>query len=57
MSEMNISAIVAILKEIDEIDTILQHKYERNNNDVQLYQSLLDSSNKYFNIIIKNLNV
>ena len=44
-----------MFKEIDEIDHILLNKYQRNINDIQLFQLLLENTNKYFYTIIKNL--
>ena len=57
MSNYNetIQQINNMFKEIDEIDNILQNKYTRNVKDIKLFQSLLEDTNKYFYIIIKNL--
>lgn len=50
-----VQQISSMLKEIDDIDRILLNKYRRNVKDIQLFQSLLENTNKYFYTIIKNL--
>ena len=43
--------ILEVLKEIDLIDTKLTRKYKRNQNELELYDSLLEESNNNFLII------
>jgi len=47
--------ILEVLKEIDLIDTKLTRKYNRNHNELELYDSLLKESNNNFLSIIENL--
>ena len=47
--------IINIMKEINKIDEILKNKYERNTNEIELYDSLLIDTNNNFYNIIKNL--
>ena len=47
--------IINVLRKINDIDEIIQNKYDRDANDIELYDSLLKDSNSNFYIIIKNL--
>ena len=47
--------ILEVLKEIDLIDTKLTRKYNRNQNELALYDSLLKEANNNFETVVKNL--
>jgi len=47
--------IINIMREINKIDEILKNKYDRNTNELELYDSLLKDTNNNFYNIIKNL--
>jgi len=47
--------IINMATEINNIDSALENKYFRNKKDLELYNKLLDSSNNYLYIILKNL--
>jgi len=49
--------ILEALKEIDILDKKLTRKYNKNQHELEFYDSLLNESNNNFNNIIKNIKI
>jgi len=47
--------IIHTINKLDNMDNILEKKYNKNTRELELYQKMIDTANENFYIIVKNL--